>query len=377
MRLSHVPRLLLAFGFLAGLRVVRSGQRAVAFRAALAFLATVRLVRSGERAVGFAAGLAFLGTVRLVHARPSAARIVRPALVALALAAALLVAPFRPGAPTPGGPAPLDELAQEAAVLAPAPEAAAAAGSEEAGAAGQQGRRISSTTARRPSLEPEDLTGYRWPMRPRARITTWFAPTDHGFVVIDGQRVHDGIDLATFCGDHVRAAHDGRVLYAGRRFDRYLGYSGPLEPFYARLKERKLPMTVLPIVVVVDDENGYLSAYVHLMRASVRRGDRVRAGQVIGREGATGRASGCHLHYMLIRLDGGWQRVAPDAVRKLRYPPLVRERVDPLRVLSLADPGAPRRVPGIPPPKVSPGSRPPAPDPGPERMPPLGQTDQR
>jgi murein DD-endopeptidase MepM/ murein hydrolase activator NlpD len=34
---------------------------------------------------------------------------------------------------------------------------------------------------------------------------------------VEGTTFHDGIDLATFCGDRVVAAHDGIVLAAGRR----------------------------------------------------------------------------------------------------------------------------------------------------------------
>jgi murein DD-endopeptidase MepM/ murein hydrolase activator NlpD len=199
-------------------------------------------------------------------------------------------------------------------------------------------------TTRR-SVDPERLTGYRWPLR-YATITTWFAPTDRGFVVIRGKRVHDGIDLATFCGNVVRAAHSGTVLHAGREFDRYVGYNVPPEGFYKRVNN----LTVLPIVVVVDDGNGYRSLYVHLGTAFVRAGQRVKAGQPLGREGATGRASGCHLHYSLIRMDGGFHAVAPEFVKSAGYPPFVRERVDPLRVLSFLQRGAPRQIPGIPPP---------------------------
>jgi len=210
------------------------------------------------------------------------------------------------------------------------------------------------------SLPPERLSGYRWPVL-GGRVTTWFAPTDSGFVVIDGQRVHDGIDIATYCGDTVSAAHAGTVLYAGRRSEGYLGFDGPPDAFYDLAAKRKLSTAAYPIVVVVDDRNGYRSIYVHLSRALVTKGDHVEAGQRIGREGATGNATGCHLHYGLIRMDGAWLPVAPDLVERWRYPVSGRERIDPLRVLSLFENGAPREVPGLPPPEISPGYGPLAP----------------
>ena len=210
------------------------------------------------------------------------------------------------------------------------------------------------------SLPPERLGGYRWPVRD-GRVTTWFAPTDGGFVVIDGERVHDGIDIATFCGDTVRAAHAGTVLYGGRRYEAYLGYDERPTAFYELAAKKKLGPSAFPIVVVVDDGNGYRSFYVHLSRTLVREGDHVSAGQPIGREGATGHATGCHLHYGLIRMDGSWLPVAPDLVRRWHYPARLRERIDPLRVLSLYDEYRPRQLPGVPPPVVSPGYGPLAP----------------
>jgi len=204
------------------------------------------------------------------------------------------------------------------------------------------------------SAEPEALSGYQWPLH-NARVTTWYAPTDDGFVMVDGQRIHDGIDLATFCGDTVRAAHGGRVIYAGRRFDPYLGYVDPPDAYFETLKADGLPATVLPIVVVVDDGNGYRSIYVHLASTLVTAGATVRAGQALGREGMTGHATGCHLHYGLIRMDGPYVPVAPALVAKWHYPAWVRTRVDPLRVLDPFAPGAARELPGLPPPTVSPG----------------------
>jgi murein DD-endopeptidase MepM/ murein hydrolase activator NlpD len=200
------------------------------------------------------------------------------------------------------------------------------------------------------SLPPSELTGYVWPVV-NARISSPFGTRSDGFVVIDGQNAHDGIDLATWCGDRIRAAHDGTVLYVGRKFDPYLGYSQPLGDFYARIGN----LNTLPIVIVIDDGNGYRSVYAHEEALKVKAGDVVHAGETIGYEGATGHATGCHLHYGLIRMDGDWQPVARQFVNL--YPPFVRERVDPLLVLPLHDPDAATRflnqypqpsVPGLP-----------------------------
>ena len=53
-------------------------------------------------------------------------------------------------------------------------------------------------------------------------------------------------------------------------------------------------------LVIVDHGMGLTSAFLHLSRASVRAGDRVRQGQEIGRVGASGRATGPHLHWSLV-----------------------------------------------------------------------------
>jgi murein DD-endopeptidase MepM/ murein hydrolase activator NlpD len=205
------------------------------------------------------------------------------------------------------------------------------------------------------SVSPEELRGFVWPLR-NARITSRFGQRDDGLVIMGGERYHDGIDLATWCGDKIRAAHGGTVLYAGRKFDEHTGYSDSLDAFYARL-DRIGGLKLLPETIVIDYGNGYRGLYAHLIAgsASVKAGDVVEAGQVIGREGATGRATGCHLHYALIRMDGAWLEIAPNFVESLRYPPFVRERVDPLLAFPIPDGFAPRRFqPVVTPPPPSP-----------------------
>ena len=103
------------------------------------------------------------------------------------------------------------------------------------------------------------LTGYRWPL-PNGRITLPFGPSRWGSRVVAGVPFHDGLDLATFCGDRIVAAHDGIVLAAGRRYDAQMGWIGDLQPYLDRLEAKGLWWT-LPIVIVIDDGNGYRSMY--------------------------------------------------------------------------------------------------------------------
>jgi murein DD-endopeptidase MepM/ murein hydrolase activator NlpD len=123
---------------------------------------------------------------------------------------------------------------------------------------------------------PATLTGYRSPLA-HGRLTLPFGPSAWGSRIVQGTTFHDGIDLATFCGDHVVAAHDGTVLAAGRKYDAQMGWVGDLKRYTDRLDKRHLWMT-LPIVVVIDDGNGYRSIYAHFSEVVVKRGQTVKAG---------------------------------------------------------------------------------------------------
>jgi murein DD-endopeptidase MepM/ murein hydrolase activator NlpD len=72
--------------------------------------------------------------------------------------------------------------------------------------------------------------------------------------------------------------------------------------------------------VIVDHGDGLFSLFAHLSTLSVERNDRVEQGAILGLVGATGRATGPHLHWA-VRLHGA--------------------RVDPLSLLAVpAAPGA-------------------------------------
>ena len=93
---------------------------------------------------------------------------------------------------------------------------------------------------------------------------------------------HTGIDMAyrTGCGGPIYAAGDGVVLADGH----------PNMPYDSA------------IGVIIGHSQRLQSWYWHLSREIVSVGQKVRTGQLIGYEGATGIATGCHLHFQ-VNLD--------------------------------------------------------------------------
>ncbi len=261
----------------------------------------------------------------------------------------------------PAAPAPDVASAAPAVPVAPAgppnPRVGTAARPAEIADGVPPSRLASETTGTKaPSIEV--LTGYRWPLG-KVRLTLHFGPTPWGSRLVKGEPFHDGIDIATFCGDRVMAAHDGLVLAAGRHYDAYMGWIGDLGPYLRRLDAKHLWGT-LPILVVTNDGNGYRSMYAHFSTVVVRPGDVVRAGQLLGYEGMTGRASGCHVHYGLF---SPWEtatfRMKPDVVKRMKLPTYEIARIDPLKVLP-PKPGinAPKHPNASKPTKASPSPSP-------------------
>jgi murein DD-endopeptidase MepM/ murein hydrolase activator NlpD len=180
------------------------------------------------------------------------------------------------------------------------------------------------------------LTGYQWPISV-GRVTLPFKEIPGGEFSRNGKLLHDGVDMASFCGAPVSATHDGVVLAAGRHFDDFIGWVGDLGPYYKRLDANHL-WNELPIVVVIDDGNGYRSMYAHFRDVTVKAGQHVQAGDLIGHEGATGHASGCHVHYGLFSpFETNLFGVRADIIRRMKVPTHEIARIDPLLVLPGGD----------------------------------------
>jgi murein DD-endopeptidase MepM/ murein hydrolase activator NlpD len=185
-------------------------------------------------------------------------------------------------------------------------------------------------------LPPSMLTGYQWPID-HARITNAFGLGRPGGYFINGVELHDGIDISSFCGARIVAAHDGTVLAAGRHHEGYVGWPGDLSAFRAKL-DADHAWSTRAIAVVIDDGNGYRSIYLHLAKAAVKPGDVVHAGDFIGWEGQTGYATGCHLHYSIFSpLERATYQLDPKVAAKSLLPGYEIARIDPLLVLPPPD----------------------------------------
>ena len=108
------------------------------------------------------------------------------------------------------------------------------------------------------------------------RISSDFGIRKHP--VLKKTRHHGGIDLAAPLRAPIRAIQSGTVVFA----DPYGGYGN---------------------LIVIAHANGLTSHYGHCSSISVKTGHRIKAGQVIGEVGSTGRVTGPHLHFE-IRKNG-------------------------------------------------------------------------
>jgi murein DD-endopeptidase MepM/ murein hydrolase activator NlpD len=120
------------------------------------------------------------------------------------------------------------------------------------------------------------LVPYRKPVIGEVEFTSGFGVRSDPF--LGRPAMHTGLDFRAQMGDPVRATANGKVASSG--------WAGG----YGRMVE-------------IDHGNGLSTRYGHLSEISVKVGDVIKIGQVIGAVGSTGRSTGPHLHYET-RIDG-------------------------------------------------------------------------
>jgi murein DD-endopeptidase MepM/ murein hydrolase activator NlpD len=125
-----------------------------------------------------------------------------------------------------------------------------------------------------PDAKPQNIfPGYLWPTSSRSISCGfgWRRNPFHG----RGKEFHQGLDIRVRYG-WIRSTRYGKVTYAG-----WMGGYGK--------------------VVIVSHPNRVKSLYAHLSRIIVRKGQYVKQGQRVARSGNTGRSTGPHLHFEIIK----------------------------------------------------------------------------
>jgi murein DD-endopeptidase MepM/ murein hydrolase activator NlpD len=120
-----------------------------------------------------------------------------------------------------------------------------------------------------------------------AKITSGFGMRNHP--ILGFTKMHKGVDFGVPTGTPIQSAGDGTIEMAG-----FNGAYGN----YVRVRHG----------------NGYATAYAHMSRiaAGMKPGKRVTQGQIVGFVGATGRATGPHLHYEVLQ---GSAQINPLSVK--------------------------------------------------------------
>lgn len=113
--------------------------------------------------------------------------------------------------------------------------------------------------------------------------------------------VHQGLDYRVGPGTPVAAVNSGTVVLA--------------QPLYFEGS-----------CVMIDHGQGLLSLYLHLSELKVKAGDRVAGGTIIGLSGASGRATGPHLH-LAVRWQGVY--LNPEVLLRLKLPQIVANQPSP------------------------------------------------
>lgn len=142
-----------------------------------------------------------------------------------------------------------------------------------------------------------------------ARLSSGYGVRRHP--ILGFNKMHRGVDFAAPTGTPIYAAGDGTIVYRGRN-----GAYGN----YIRIRHN----------------SEFSTAYAHLSRFNrrARNGQRIKQGQIIGYVGSTGRSTGPHLHYEILRRgrQTNPMRVKMPSGRNLKGEELARFRTERARI---------------------------------------------
>jgi len=106
-------------------------------------------------------------------------------------------------------------------------------------------------------------------------ITTAFARRNYPSCNNKKGGFHNGLDLAASYGTPLHSAEDGRVVAIGSAPNAY------------------------GVWAAIEHENGLVTAYTHMSVRSVKVGQEVKRGDIVGNMGSTGLSTGSHIHFMV------------------------------------------------------------------------------
>ena len=109
---------------------------------------------------------------------------------------------------------------------------------------------------------------FYWPVRD-ARVSQPYSPKHNAD--------HEGIDIGGRKGTPIYSAASGKVIYTGKDFK---GYG---------------------LMVIVEHNDEWATLYGHFSKIKVQTGQQVDENTIVGLMGRTGRATGVHLHFEILR----------------------------------------------------------------------------
>ena len=153
-------------------------------------------------------------------------------------------------------------------------------------AARREAERLAGTVTT-PTLRTADLGNLAWPVQ--GNVVYGFGPERRGNTTL----ARDGIGIGAPSGTPVHAIEAGKVAFAGR-----WGLYGPS--------------------IILSHGGGYYSLYLYMQNLSVREGDDVDSGQILGGVGGGGSPEGPHIEFQILQPGSAGEPRPVDPVRWLR-----------------------------------------------------------